>query len=404
MSAIPYYQARELIETGIAEYVKQFEGAELPQVKIEKKGEETSVGFGLSKDADMYKVVNALVTTISPMIGKMSVWESLENLFFSYKNGRIFIDTHFGNSVTLSKEGDLTSQEIDAVLQAYRIGNSVKERRSPRQRLLELGVTIYDSNDGFSWDYIAGYEDVKQEIRDTVLLPLQHPEVYERIAKGTRKKYETVRPKAVLFEGPPGTGKTTSARIIAGESESPMIYVPVESIMTKWYGESERNLAGVFDACSDLVNSLIFLDEIDSLATSREKDLYEATRRVLSVLLRKIDGFEPNDKTILIGATNRKQDLDPALISRFDVSIYFHLPNLEERVGIFRNYAKQLSDADLEMLARESEGISGRNIKDVCEHSERRWASKLLRGDESGELPPPENYLFSLKTRKKNRI
>ena len=270
--------------------------------------------------------------------------------------------------------------------------------------MLELGVTIYDSNDGFNWDYIAGYGDVKQEIRDTVLLPLQHPQIYESITKGTRKKYETIRPKAVLFEGPPGTGKTTSARIIAGESESPMVYVPVESIMTKWYGESERNLAGVFDACSDLGNSLIFLDEIDSLATSREGNLYEATRRVLSVLLRKIDGFEPNDKTILIGATNRKQDLDPALISRFDVSIHFHLPNLEERVGIFRNYAKQFSDADLKNLAQESEGSSGRNIKDICEHSERRWASKLLRKDESAELPPLEEYLSSLKTRRKNGI
>lgn len=401
MSAVPYHQAKELIETEVNEYIKQFDGVELPRIKIERKGKDTSIDFGIGKDADLYKVVNVLVQTI----GEMEIGESvMGNLRLKYDDAYIYVYTTLGNSVRFTKEGDLSSQEINAVLQAYIIGNSVKERRSPRQRLLELGVTIYDSNDGFSWDYIAGYEDVKQEIRDTVLLPLQNTEVYERIAKGTRKKYETVRPKAVLFEGPPGTGKTTSARIIAGESNSPMVYVPVESIMTKWYGESERNLAGVFDACSDLGNALIFLDEIDSLATSRERDLYEATRRVLSVLLRKIDGFEPNDKTILIGATNRKQDLDPALISRFDVSIYFHLPNLEERVGIFRNYAMQLSNTDLERLAQESDGISGRNIKDVCEYSERRWASKLLREHESEGLPPLEEYLASLKTRRENRI
>ncbi|MBS1266698.1 MAG: VCP-like ATPase [Candidatus Woesearchaeota archaeon] len=401
MSVVPYHQVKELIESGAKEYVRQFDGVELPRIKIERKGKKTSINFGIGKDADLYKVVNVFVQTI----GEMEIGGSgMGDLQLKYDKAYVYVDTIFGNSVRLSKKGDLTSQEIDAILGAYKIGNTVKEIRTPRKRLLELGITIYDSNDGFSWDYIAGYEDVKQEIRDAVLLPLQHPEIYEKIATGTRKKYESVRPKAVLFEGPPGTGKTTSARVIAGESEIPMVYVPVESIMTKWYGESERNLAGVFDASSDLGDALVFLDEIDSLATSRERGLYEATRRVLSVLLRKIDGFEPNDKTVLIGATNRKQDLDPALISRFDVSVYFHLPNLEERVEIFRNYAIQLSDADLERLAQESDGISGRNIKDVCEHSERRWASKLLREHESADLPPLEEYLVSLKTRRENGI
>jgi len=401
MDTVPYHQARELIEKGVTEYTGRFEGMELPGLEIERKGKDTSIKFEISDDADLYRLINVLVTKI----GEMKIAESaMGDVTLRYDDVYIHVNTHFGNSVRFIKKGDLTSEEIDAILQTYMVGNSIEERRSPRQRLLELGVDIYDSDDRFSWDSISGYEDVKQEIRDTVLLPFQHPEVYERIAKGTRKRYETVRPKAILFEGPPGTGKTTTARIIANESDSPMIYVPIESIMTKWYGESERNLAGIFEACSDLGNALIFLDEIDSLATSREKDLYEATRRVLSVLLRKIDGFEPNDKTVLIGATNRKQDLDPALISRFDVSIFFHLPSLEERASIFGNYAQQLNGEALEQLAQESEGISGRNIKDVCEHSERRWASKILRGDESEDLPPLEEYLASLKTRRDNGI
>ncbi len=401
MGTIEYHKAKELIEAGIDEYVKQFDSVELPAINIERKGKDTSIAFAIGKDANLYSVVNAIVTTIGPM----QISECIGSLSLKQDITYIHISTQFcGNVVRLSKSDDLTSEEIDAVLQAYKIGNSVKEKNSPKQRLLEFGVTIYDSNNGFGWDDIAGYEDVKQEIKDTVLLPLQHPEVYEQIAQGTRKKYETVKPKAILFEGPPGTGKTTSARIIACESESPMVYVPIESIMAKWYGESERNLSGIFDACNDLGNSLIFLDEIDSLATSREKDLHEATRRVLSVLLRKIDGFEPNDKTILIGATNRKNDLDPALLSRFDVSIYFHLPNLEERAEIFRDYAKHLNDEDLKNLAQLSEGVSGRNIKDICEHSERRWASRLIREKESVKLPPLEEYLSSLKTRQGNKI
>ena len=171
--------------------------------------------------------------------------------------------------------------------------------------------------------------------------------------------------------------------------------------MTKWYGESERNLAAIFDACSELENSIMFLDEIDSLATSRDGNIHEATRRVLSVLLRKIDGLESSaENTILIGSTNRKQDLDPALLSRFDVSIYFRLPNLEERAAIFENYAKHLSYDDRILLAEQSEGFSGRNIKDLCEYSERSWASKLLRNEVSENLPPLDEYLNSLQKRK----
>ncbi len=402
MGKIPYHQAKEIIEKEIKEYIQNYEGVELPKLEIERNGKTTSVRFNVDDNADLYKIVSVIATTI----GEMEVGDSLGDGLMLV-NGSSYIHINEGllrKHVHLSKEGDLTSQEIDAMVRAYKIGNLINEKKSPKQRLLELGVTIYDSKEPLSWDELAGYEDVKQEIRDAVLLPLQRPEIYERIARGTRKKYENIRPKAVLFEGPPGTGKTTSARIIASESGSPMVYVPIESIMTKWYGESERNLSMILDTCRDLGDALIFLDEIDSLATSREKNLYEATRRILSVLLRKIDGFEPNDKTILIGATNRKQDLDPALISRFDVSIYFHLPNLEERMSIFENYAKQLSGSDLERLAKESEGLSGRNIKDVCEHSERRWASKLLRGTESADLPPLEEYLLSLKSRRDNGI
>ena len=183
-----------------------------------------------------------------------------------------------------------------------------------------------------------------------------------------------------------------------------MIYVPIESIMTKWYGESERNLAAIFDASQKIDNSILFLDEIDSLAGSREKNMYEATRRVLSVLLRKIDGFDIKRSSLIIGATNRKQDLDPALLSRFDASIYFPLPNKHERKDIFSNYAIHLDDVALDALADGSEGVSGRNIKDICEQSERSWASKMIRHEEHEELPRLEDYLIALEKRKEKKI
>ena len=95
------------------------------------------------------------------------------------------------------------------------------------------------------WSALAGYEHIRRDVEDTVLLALKHPETYEAIARETRATFESNRPKAVLFEGPPGTGKTTTARIIAAQAQVPMVYVPVEAMMSKWFGESEKKLSEV---------------------------------------------------------------------------------------------------------------------------------------------------------------
>lgn len=141
------------------------------------------------------------------------------------------------------------------------------------------------------WDCLAGYENQKRLIEDTVLLALNYPEIYDEIATNTRVKYEPNRPKAVLFEGPPGTGKTTSAKIIAQQVNIPLIYIPTEAIMSKYYGESEGKLAQMWELCEQLGRVIIFIDEIDALAGSRSGDMHEASRRILSTLLRKIDSF-----------------------------------------------------------------------------------------------------------------
>jgi SpoVK/Ycf46/Vps4 family AAA+-type ATPase len=126
------------------------------------------------------------------------------------------------------------------------------------------------------WEQLGGYEEQKRTIEDCLLLPLQHPEIYEKISSQTRKSGSgSSRPRAVLFEGPPGTGKTTSARVLSSQAGVPLVYVPLESLGSKWYGESEGNLAKLFKAAGQLGGAIIFLDELDALATSREKDLHE---------------------------------------------------------------------------------------------------------------------------------
>ncbi|KAG8072336.1 hypothetical protein GUJ93_ZPchr0006g43279 [Zizania palustris] len=280
------------------------------------------------------------------------------------------------------KRGGFSLKELEAVISVLKLvgqkdvkessrkgSNSYTSRKGNGQRskhvpsmektmsdLEAMGVRVYGFDESSStpmdgtvmWENIAGYDPQKREIEDTILLALQSPEVYDEIARATRCKFETNRPRAVLFEGPPGTGKTSSARVIAKQAGVPLLYVPLEIIMSKYYGESERLLGSVFSLANDLPDGgIIFLDEVDSFASARDSEMHEATRRILSVILRQIDGFEQDRRVVVIAATNRKEDLDPALISRFDSIIFFDLPDQQTRVEIAAQYAKHLTKSEL---------------------------------------------------------
>jgi len=268
-------------------------------------------------------------------------------------------------------------------------------------QLRALGVEVYDkdSNNELTWDSLAGYEHVKASIEDTIINALQHPEVYDAIASRTRAAFTANcnRPKAVLFEGPPGTGKTLTARILAQRVNRPMVQLSVEQIVSKWYGDSEKKLAKIFDLCEELGGAVLFIDEVDALAASRDSSsgssMHEATRRVLSVILQRLEGFKGSSTNLLVCATNRKQDLDAALLSRFDLSIRYDLPDLPTRKAVFSRYAKHLSGQDLSELANSSQGMSCRDIRDVCSQTERAFASKVVRKEVSaGAMPGISQY------------
>ncbi|MDY6934096.1 MAG: ATP-binding protein [Spirochaetota bacterium] len=300
-------------------------------------------------------------------------------------------------NIEISKKGNFTQEEINLTIEIFKAAYFSDSRSDPFVRLKAFGASVLSTEVSLDWTCIAGYEEVKRNVKESIILPLKNPEIYDSIAEMTRARFESNRPHAILFEGAPGVGKTTIARIISGRVDLPLIYIPIESIMSKWYGESPRNLSQIFDIAEEIGGAILFFDEIDSLAGSRDQNMFEATRRVLSVLLRRLDGIDSVINTLIIGATNRKSDLDHALLSRFDQTIHFPLPNLRERASIFSTYAAHLNEGELEALARVCDGISGRNIKDICEFAERRWARRLIIKKLSASVPPYEYYTQALR-------
>ncbi|CDF40396.1 unnamed protein product [Chondrus crispus] len=281
-------------------------------------------------------------------------------------------------------------------------GQALVAKRA-RAKLEEMGVDVFDGKDSaLTWDALAGYDDVKKSIENTLTLPLKHPDVYESIVRGTRKRFESNLPKAVLYEGPPGCGKTLSAKILSASIGIPFVHVPLETILSKFYGETTRKLADILQTANDLGPCLVFIDECDSIGLSRSSstEVHEVTRRTLSVLLRHIDGLDGPQNTILLAATNHKEDIDSALMSRFDVVVSFPLPDVDTRAAVLALYAKHLAPEELRTMAELSAGFSGRELLDVCEEAERTYAGNLVREEVhrevAGQLPTLAEYVDAI--------
>eukprot|EP00871_Galdieria_phlegrea_P001606 jgi/Galph1/2446/GphlegSOOS_G1109.1 len=261
------------------------------------------------------------------------------------------------------------------------------------RKVTRYGASLYHPEQSLSWDMLAGYEEQKKKIEESIVLPLLHPDIFEHVSRSVRKFYRSPLPKAVLIEGPPGTGKTTVARVLASRGNIPLVHLTMESITSKWYGDSEKKLAKLLQVCNDYGPCFVFLDEIDSFLSDRTS-MHEATRRTFSVLLRHLDGLTSESKSVLIAATNRKGDLDAALLSRFDEIITFELPDIDTRAEIIHLYAYHLTRNDSYTLASIGKDFSGRTISDACKEVERYWAARIVREEKQEyDLPPVEEYI-----------
>ena len=233
------------------------------------------------------------------------------------------------------------------------------------------------------WDDVGGLDDAKQELKEAVEWPLKYPENFQKL--GIKP------PKGVLLYGIPGTGKTLLAKAVAHESEANFISIKGPELLSKWVGESEKGVREVFRKAKQTAPTVIFFDEIDSIASTRSGNDGDSgvTKRVVNQLLTEMDGLEELEDVAIIAATNRPDIIDPGLMrpGRFDRHIKVDTPSEEARLAIFEVHTKDMplaSDVNLKKLAKATDGYVGADIEAVC----REAAMLTLRNDmESSEIP-----------------
>ncbi|MEA3033835.1 MAG: transitional endoplasmic reticulum ATPase [Sphingomonadales bacterium] len=225
------------------------------------------------------------------------------------------------------------------------------------------------------WDDVGGVDEARERLREGVELPLKHPEAFKRLG---------IRPaKGFLLFGPPGTGKTLLAKATAREAEANFIATKSSDLLSKWYGESEQQIARLFARARQVAPTVIFIDELDSLVPARGGGLGEpqVTERVVNAILAELDGLEELGSVVVIGATNRPNLIDPALLrpGRFDELIYVAVPDEEGRrhiLGIHTARMPLAGDVDVDALARRTERFTGADLEDLV----RRAGLFALRG------------------------
>ncbi|KUG19484.1 MAG: CDC48 family AAA ATPase [Methanomicrobiaceae archaeon] len=238
-----------------------------------------------------------------------------------------------------------------------------------------------------SYEDIGGLKDELQRVRETIELPMRHPEIFRKLG--------IEPPKGVLLHGPPGTGKTLIAKAVASESGAHFISIAGPEVISKYYGESEQRLREVFEDARQHAPAIIFIDELDSIAPRREEVTGEVERRVVAQLLTMMDGLEERGQVVVIGATNRLDAIDPALRrpGRFDREIEIGVPPEDDRIEVLRIHTRGMplaEEVDIEYIGGQTHGFVGADLAALA----REAAIKALRrylpeiDMDAKEIPP----------------
>jgi transitional endoplasmic reticulum ATPase len=246
----------------------------------------------------------------------------------------------------------------------------------------------------FSYEDIGGLKDELQRLRETIELPLRHPELFQKLG--------IEPPKGVLLYGPPGTGKTLIAKAVASESGAHFISIAGPEVISKYYGESEQRLREVFEEARENSPSIIFIDELDSIAPRREEVTGEVERRVVAQLLTMMDGLEERGQVVVIGATNRVDAIDAALRrpGRFDREIEIGVPSELDRIEILKIHTRGMplaEDVKIEILAQQTHGFVGADLAALAREAAIRALRRYLPDLDLDAEEVPAEVLDSLR-------
>ena len=288
------------------------------------------------------------------------------------------------------EEASIPPEILDALsVETADFENALKRVQPSAMR--EVMVQVPD----VTWDDVGGLDAARDKLREGIELPLKHPAAFRRLG---------IRPaKGFLLYGPPGTGKTMLAKACARESQANFISIKSSDLLSKWYGESEQQIARLFARARQVAPTVIFIDELDSLVPARGGGMGEpqVTERVVNTILAEMDGLEELNNVVLIGATNRPNLIDPALLrpGRFDELIFVGVPDVAGRRRILSIHTSGMplaKDVDLEALARRAERFTGADLEDL---TRRAGLTALRRGLDSAEVTMADFEAALLETR-----
>merc|ERR1719164_382546 len=274
-------------------------------------------------------------------------------------------------------EGDSIDAEIldsmSVTNEHFKFALGVSNPSSLRETVVEVPNT--------SWDDIGGLEDVKNELRELVQYPIEHPEKFEKFGMNPSR--------GVLFYGPPGCGKTLLAKAVANECQSNFISVKGPQLLTMYFGESEANVREVFEKARQAAPCVLFFDELDSIAKSRGMSVGDAGGagdRVMNQLLTEMDGVGAKKNVFIIGATNRPDIIDAALMrpGRLDQLIYIPMPDYESRLSVLKAVLRKTpmsKDVDIAYVAAQTEKFTGADLTEICQRAAKLGIREAIQRD-----------------------